>query len=174
MNFSNKFITVFLLSFLLLSCAKNTIKEVSGRKTINSKGEIVLLGKQNTSAFRSEEWFQKSYAEYTPNAEQVKKIKKNKRFHKFIIFISLHEENSKNELPKIIKVLNQAEVKSNQIEIYPVNKKGESIYGEELKFGVKTFPTLIINWFQREKGRFVGITTSTTVENEIISIMEQK
>ena len=177
MNFFNKLRKVVCLSLIALfcfNCANNTIKEVSDRKIINSKGEHVLLGKQTVSIFRTEEWFKKTYAEYSPNVELTKKIKKNKRFHKFIIFISLFEEDSKNELPKIIKVLDQAEVKPHQIEIYSVNKRKESIFGEEFKFGVKTFPTLIINWFQKEKGRFVGITTSTTVENEVLSIMERK
>lgn len=175
MNYSNKFYKVFfifIVSCLILSCANNKIKEVSGRKIINSNGEQVLLGKQEVAAFRTEEWFQKTYSEYSPNPEQVKKIKKNKRFHKFIVFISLFEENSKNQLPKIIKVLDEAQVKSHQIEIFTVNKRKESIYGEEIRFGVKTFPTLIVNWFQKEKGRFVG--TSTTIENEIISIIENK
>jgi len=93
--------------------------------------------------------------------------------HRVTVFVGTWCEDSKREFPRLMKILDQAKFPRDRIDIFAVNRKKESFYGEELKYSIKKVPVFIIYRFEVEKGRIIE-SPKESLEIDILNILEDK
>lgn len=142
----------------------------------DSKGKLILLGKTDKKAFENQEfsWFQKNYDEYLINDKVISKVKDSLKNYKIKVFYGSWCGDSKRELPKFYKVIDQVGFDKSKLEVIAVDKKPEaykvSPTGEEKGLNVHRVPTFILYKKDKEVGRIVEYPKQD-FERDILAIV---
>lgn len=128
---------------------------------------------------KNQAWFEDIYNSYTPNEDEIKQIKKLLRKGKFTfeIYFGTWCPDSRREVPRIYKILDEAGYDEAKVKLVGVNrdKKIPNISDEErLRLDVQRVPTLIIfNKKGEEVNRYVEYA-QTTLENDLLLILSNE
>lgn len=151
-----------------------TFEDKSGREQlIGEVDKQALLGENYSS------WFQTSYEKYTPNEEAMAIIKKNINKYDIDAFFGSWCGDSKRELPKFYKILDQSEYNLNRLRTVALGRYG-SLYKkspnhEEKGLNITNVPTFIFyNKDGEEIGRFVERPTTGSLESDLAKILSGK
>lgn len=164
---------IFLLtSYFITGQQLNTLSK-------DSKGKPMLLGKTNKKAFENEnfKWFKKNYDSYLTNDKIITQLKDSIQNYTIKAFYGSWCGDSKRELPKFYKVIDETHFNKSQLEVIAVDKKPEaykeSPNGEEKGLNIHRVPTFIFYKNNKEVARIVEYPKQD-FERDILTIISGK
>lgn len=136
------------------------------------------LNEKNLIKSDETRWFKKNYKSYSPKQRKVEKFKnlfENGNF-RFQIFFGTWCSDSQRDVPKMIKILNLADVPQEQYELIGVNEfkdlpKDYQSNADQIQ--LNRVPTLIVYKDGKPLNRFVEYAR-VSVLDDLIKILEQK
>ncbi len=162
---------------LLLSCL--LITSISFGQRVKTELIVGETSREAVLKSKNKGWFEDIYQAYLPNEEETKKIKKllKKGKYSFEIYFGTWCPDSRREVPRIYKILDEAGYSESNIKLVGVDrdKKIPNISDEERKkLDVKRVPTLIVyNKKGEEVNRYVEYA-QTTLENDLLLILSNE
>ncbi len=145
----------------------------------DSKGKLMLLGKTNKKAFESKDfsWFDKNYENYITNDKIIHRLKDSLKNYKIKAFYGTWCGDSRRELPKFYKVIDEVGFEENQLEAIAVDRKKDayksSPNGEEKGLNIHRVPTFIFYKNNKEIGRIVEYPKQD-FERDMLTIINGK
>ena len=177
MIYMNKIL--ILLAAVTLSCG-NTVNnvqrepEVKLKNTENSVQKDMLLGefhKEDLKQKPFKSWFEPRYENFSPDKESMEKISENIGDYEIKLLMGTWCGDSKREVPKFLKLLDNANYDYQNLEMVAVdyNKTTPSRIEEELD--VHHVPTIIFYKNGKEVNRFVEYPQAESIEEDIAKIV---
>lgn len=145
----------------------------------DSNGKLMLLGKTNKKAFENENfsWFKKNYDSYLTNDKIINKLKDLLQNYTIKAFYGSWCGDSKRELPKFYKVIDETHFNKDKLEVIAVDNKPEAYKaapnGEEKGLNIHRVPTFILYKNNQEIGRIVEYPKQD-IERDILAIVSGK
>lgn len=142
----------------------------------DTKGKPMLLGKVTKKGLTTSdfEWFSKNYKDYLVNDNVVKVLSEKLKDYKVKVFFGSWCGDSKRELPKFYKVLDEANFNKENLEVIAVDRKPdaykESPSGEEKGLNIHRVPTFIFYKNTKEVARIVEYPKQD-FERDILNIV---
>ncbi len=118
-------------------------------------------------------WFNKGYEEYTPNAEAVETIKNHISEYEIVGFIGTWCPDSRREIPKFFKILDEAGYDMSQLTMVGVTRNKNTPENLEEGYDMHRVPTFIFMKDGKEVNRFVEYAVENT-ESDIAKIVSGK
>jgi len=160
----------YIILFLFLaSCNDVTNKIVVDEKT----GKLMLIGKTELGVFEQTEfkdWYNTEYFAYEPDDFILEQIKLNFDSLKIKIFMGTWCGDSRREVPRFIKIIDQLEFNKKHLTIINVDRKKESPNKEEKDKNIEYIPTFIIYKNDTELGRIIEFPI-VTLESDLLNIL---
>jgi len=167
--------TIHLLIFFLIT--NHTFSQTFNQEIVNAKGTANLTGKINFEKLNTapyNEWFSENYESYVPKETIINDIKTNIQAYTIKIFMGTWCGDSKREVPKFYKTLNEANFPLNRVTTIAVASDREhykqSIGGEQEGLNIHRIPTFIFYKDGKEVHRIVE-SPKTTIEKDIKDIL---
>ena len=174
-------ISLLIISFFLQSCYSE--KPIVNRQYKDDAQKYHMTGQQIRSAFLHDNyanWFQEEYDAYNPDPTAIAELKKLMKGIKIQIFYGTWCSDSRREVPRFLKILDEVGVHPNYCEMYAVNKKKESFYGEEQGHNILYVPTFIFYNHKNildastEINRIIETPVNETLEEDMLKILKQE
>jgi len=168
MKVMNK-ILLLILSIILISCNDVTNKVVIDEKTGNS----MLIGKTVLKAFQMpefSEWYNTEYFAYESDEFVLDQIKLHIDSINIEIFMGTWCGDSKREVPRFIKILDQLEFDRSNLLIVNLDRKKQCPNEEEKGKNIEYVPTFLIYKNEVEIGRIVEFPI-ITLESDLLNIL---
>lgn len=168
--------STIILFFLIINVA---FGQQINNTTKDSKGTLMLLGKTDKKAFNIDDffWFQENYNQYLTNDKAVRQLKKSLSNYTIKAFYGSWCGDSKREIPKFYKVIDEVDFNTNKLSMIAVDKKPEaykaSPNGEEKGLNIHRVPTFIFYKNDKEIGRIVE-SPKQDFERDILTIINGK
>ena len=164
-------IILFAIIIISSSCLMTKNKIITDKRTQRKE----LIGTCTRTGFQKNEfnsWFEKEYSEYKPNVKNVNKLKDVSLFKNVTITIIFGTwcGDSRRELPRFYKLVDEAGIPENIIRLTAVDTK-KSSHDKNLE-GIKftRIPTFIFYRNGKEIGRIVE-STDESLEKDILKIL---
>ncbi len=159
-----------LISFLIISCLTlNNLKyEVKSDGSQN-----IYVGEVNRKIIQSDTnftWFDKNYKSYSPNKEAIEILKSKKDKIDFLIFAGTWCGDTKRELPKFYKLVDEVGISEKNIQLICVDRSKKSLDSLTFKYDLRRIPTIIILQNNKEVGRFVE-SPQLSLEDDLAKIV---
>lgn len=139
----------------------------------------ILLGEFNRKDLEQKpfsRWFKRGYKNYKPEKKALKTIRKNISDYEIVFYMGTWCIDSRREIPKFYKILDEAGYDTNRISSYGVDfyKKTPEKRSKELQ--IKMVPTIIFYKDGKEVNRFVEFPVKTLAEDiaDIVSSQDYK
>ncbi|CVK15470.1 Thioredoxin [Apibacter mensalis] len=145
MKLKQLFILLFILT-LLVSC-RTTDKIIVNKKLIDPEGETILIGQITREALKQSEfnsWYSDEYNSYIPDRNVINKIKNKIKHYRIEIYLGTWCSDTHEQLPRFLKILDEANYPQRKLKLYAVNRKKESFYGEQNQKNIIKIPTFIL------------------------------
>ncbi|MDR1877527.1 MAG: thioredoxin [Flavobacteriaceae bacterium] len=165
---------------VLMSCSAPE-RAIINKKIIDPEGEPMLIGHVTREALTAPEfndWFSKEYDAYIPDPNVIKKLKGRARLYDIEIYFGTWCSDSHEQLPRLLKILDEMKYPEKNLSMYALNRKKESFYGEQAQKGIDKVPTFIITKGYtsrkvraREIGRIIETPTEKTLELDLYKIL---
>jgi len=164
------FLLILFLSLASVSVLK--AQEDSEKQNILAENAMLLgeFGKENLLELPYAEWYNKEQQAYVVDVKTLESIK-NKKDLSFIIIMGTWCSDSKREVPRFLKILEEMKISSNAIHLIGVNRDKKTLHGDVSVFAIKRIPTIIIRRKNKEIGRIVEIPKET-LEKDLSKILE--
>lgn len=161
---------IFLITIAFAISSLLNAQNINTEITENTNSPY-LLGKIDKSGLEGDNyksWFSKNYNDYQPNTEITTEITPKLKSYEIILFMGTWCGDSKQEVPKLYKVLETCNFSMNQLTVIAVSK-AQNMYKqspkhEEKGLNIHRVPTVI---FYRD-----GIEVNRIVEHPIKSFEE--
>jgi thiol-disulfide isomerase/thioredoxin len=169
-----KIITVFvLLSFF--SCKTNSeLNKVIYDKEVKQK---ILIGKIDRNGLKSKKfktWFEEEYNSYQPDVASIKHLKNFIPDNaKITIVLATWCSDSRREVPRFYKILDQIGFDENKVTIYAVDKIFQSLNFDIKDLKIEKVPTFIYYHYGYEAGRIVE-TPKESLEKDLVDFTKRK
>lgn len=173
----NKFL--ILLAAITLSCGNTVNKsnlqpETANNTELEDEQKDMLLGE-----FKKEElqqkpfssWFTPRYEEFSPESESMATIKENIGDYKIKLLMGTWCGDSKRELPKLLKILDEANYDYDNLEMVAVDYNKQTPSKIEQELNVERVPTIIFYKDGEEVNRFVEYSQEESIEEDIAKIV---
>lgn len=131
-------------------------------------GQISYYDLENEPEFK---WFNKGVAGYEPDKEVINYLKQHMRGYEMVTVLGTWCEDSHDMIPKLYKVLRQADFNMKMHTMYALDLSKKGQYKEEEKYGIESVPTIILYKNGEEAGRIVE-TVIESVELDLKEIVE--
>ncbi|MEX0967939.1 MAG: thioredoxin family protein [Bacteroidia bacterium] len=116
-------------------------------------------------------WFREEYKSYSPDSLTIEWLLVRNKNISVDIFMGTWCEDTHQQLPRFIKVLDKADVPSQGITMYALDKKKQGIGEITAQNRVEYVPTFIIYYKGREAGRIVE-HPKTTIEEDMKDMLQ--
>lgn len=118
-------------------------------------------------------WFNSGYEEFSPNQEAIETIKKNISEYEVVAYMGTWCPDSRREIPKLFKILDEAGYNLDKLSIYGVDRSKTTPEKSEEKWNIKRVPTIIFLKDGKEVNRFVEYPKES-IEADIAKIVSGK
>jgi len=123
-------------------------------------------------------WLPTGIEEYTPDAAAVSYLQKNLPRYRLLIFMGTWCGDTKDLLPKLLKVLQQANIATDDLMMVGMDRQKTTITheGKRLvrKYKAKSLPTFVVTDSNGEEvGRIVE-SADKSVEEDLVAIISKK
>lgn len=176
---------IFIITAVYILTVSNTnliaqIKTpILNQQIITENGQPMLLGHCSISAYKNEpfaNWFIPNFDNYTIDSATIEQIKPLLKKKKMVLFMGTWCGDSKQEVPRIIKILLAAGMDTARLSIIAVGN-GADMYkkspqGEETDLNIKRVPTLIVYEKKKEIGRFIEYPV-VSIEKDLLRILQK-
>lgn len=143
--------------------------EESGTKIVTGVFERSLL--EQDADFKT--WYGFRYNEYEIDSTSLREIAAMANGVHFVIIAGTWCGDSKREIPHLLKVLDQANVATEHIQFYGVDRSKKSDDGSTEKYSIERVPTIIVIKDGREIGRIVE-RPEETLEIDLVKILRKE
>jgi hypothetical protein len=165
-----------ILSFFLICQTLLTFPQ-SGNLPVEEKTlPEILIGKiQRIDLQKGEfsQYFFKEYRCYFPNKEITDQIKDRIYNQSITIVLGTWCHDSKEQVPRFIKILDVVDYNTNLLEIICVDRNKSAGQTDISGLDIKRVPTFIISENGKEKGRIIE-TPLLTIEEDIYNLLFEK
>ena len=120
------------------------------------------------------EWFTSNYESYTPSSEEMKMITENINDYKITVFMGTWCSDSKREVPRLFKMLDESGYDSADLKLIAVDESKETPSGIEKEYDVEYVPTIIFEKNGKEVNRFVEYPQGESLEHDLSKIVTGK
>lgn len=152
---------------------------ILNQEIVNENGQPMLLGHCSISAFQKDnfkDWFNINFNSFVIDTATVELIKPLLKKKTITIFMGTWCGDSKEQVPKMIKILLAAGFDTTRLSIITVGN-GADMYkkspqGEELGLNIQRVPTLIVYHKKKEIGRFIEYPV-VSLEKDLLRILLQ-
>ncbi|MCX7955360.1 MAG: thioredoxin family protein [Bacteroidales bacterium] len=133
--------------------------------------EVYIVGEINKSLLQQQpysKWFNNEYNNYKPDEKIITELKKQNLDNlKINIFLGIWCEDSKIQVPRFLKILDNISFNYKNVKMYAVNKKKEAIGN----YKVERVPTFIFERNGKEIGRITE-NPIKTLEHDFFNIIK--
>lgn len=163
---------VLLSLFIILSSGlfAQEINKVITDKESNSALLIGTCNREGLSAAPFGEFFTAGYADYAPDEAIVKKLSKQKKGVSVAIVMGSWCSDSKEQVPRFIKILDDMKFKDANLSIISVDSDKQGGDVDVSSLDIQRVPTFILYKNDREIGRIVE-TPNSTLEKDLLLIL---
>lgn len=123
-------------------------------------------------------WFEQNYEEYETDPNQIAGISKALDKHHVILFLGTWCGDSRREVPRFIKILDQAGFPEERLKIVAVDRREPNVKksptGEEWGLQIKRVPTFIFLKDGKEVNRIVESPVETLEEDMLLVLNKKK
>lgn len=131
-------------------------------ESIDPRGNVMLLGKSTKQRLQQEpfdSWFNKNYADYRIDSNAASILRPSLQNKRFVIFMGTWCGDSRQEVPKIYRLLDYCGVRESNIELINLNIY-DSVYKqsptrEEKGLNIHRVPDLLVYENGKEIGRII-------------------
>lgn len=174
----NIFVSIVLVA--LFACNRSSIPSstpYANAEINNQDGHTILAGHCSINMLQTgpyKEWFKKNYDNYSTDTATIEAIKPLTQNMVIEIFLGSWCGDSKREVPKMLKVLEQAGIDSTQIKLIFVDNSTatykQSPQHEEKGKNIHRVPTFIVYKGKRELNRLVE-SPVISIEKDLLNIL---
>ncbi|MDQ7917492.1 thioredoxin family protein [Mesonia sp. MT50] len=130
-----------------------------------------ILNEEDLKSGILKEWFMPGYEAYDPDQAIVDKINKNIDDYSIKVFMGTWCSDSRREIPKLYKLLDQIDYNQNQLEVITTDEDKNTKQGYEKKYNIEYVPTILfIDKNGKEVNRFVEFPQES-LEEDILKIV---
>lgn len=126
-------------------------------------------GLENDDYFGS--YFTSEYEAYESQEETIKALKSKIKDVKLKIVLGTWCGDSKRQVPRLYKVLDQVGFKDKNISVLAVNRSKKTVSADISKLDIKYVPTIIIYKDGKELGRIIE-SPELSLEEDLLKIIE--
>jgi len=143
---------------------------------VQDNGETILIGHCSLHMLQKEnykQWYNFSFNSYridSATTNQLKPLLKNKTMQ---IFLGSWCDDSKREVPRMLKILNYAGFDTTHIQLICVNHAKQSPQHEEQGKHITNVPTFIIYNHKKEMGRIIE-SPKLSLEKDLLTILQSR
>lgn len=137
-------------------------------KDVIYKGEITFDDLMKEPAFS---WMKKGADEYTPDHNAIVYLQKELPAYDIITFLGTWCEDSQQQIPKLYKVLTEANYPLRHLSLYGVDRTKATKYLENKLYKIERVPTIILLKKGKEIGRIVE-TPEKSIEEDMVNIIK--
>ena len=144
-------------------------------KAINDRNELVYTGQFTFTDLQQEEaftWFAKGAEEYKPSAKPMSVLQKELNKYTLVVFMGTWCEDSHNLIPKLYKVLQDADYPIQQLTMYGLDREKNGRGNAHETYKALYVPTIIVLDDGKEIGRITE-TVRKSVEADLAAIVEE-
>lgn len=169
---------LILLAVISIGCGNTVNKSTNENmntedKTSNIQKDMLLgeFHKEDLQQKPFSSWFEPRYSNFSPRPEAMETINENIEDYEIKVLMGTWCGDSKREIPKLLKILDNSDFDYKNIEMVAVdyNKTTPSKIEEELN--VHRVPTIIFYKDGKEVNRFVEYTQGESLEEDIAKIV---
>jgi thiol-disulfide isomerase/thioredoxin len=167
MKILQAFTAILFMSFT--GMAQTHIPDVSK----NDRGEIVYNGFTTFDDLEQEPtftWLGEGAKEYQPDGTQILYLSQRLPLYNMVVVMGTWCEDSHNMVPKLYKVLAEAEYPMDQLKMYGVDRDKHSKTGEHERYKVTNVPVIILLRDGKEIGRITEMVNKS-VEADLVQII---
>ena len=166
-----KILVYILLLILLVSCANNQEKN---KTVVDKKGDKILIGYSDRKGLTSEPfniWFNSEYDKYIVDTLSVNSISKEAlKKIKITIIMGTWCGDSRREVPRFYKIIDNLNFDENKITVINVNRKMEAKGIDVQSLEISRIPTFIFCINNKELGRIIE-TPKKSLEKDLMGII---
>lgn len=165
--------TLILFFLFFLSSLLNSYSQTCKIEIDEKSGNSMLMGVCSREAFLSSEfaeWFLKEYSDYLPNQDILSSIPQNFSDYKILIVMGTWCGDSRREIPRFYKILDEIQLPDSNISLVAVNRKKQGLYNETEGLNVQLVPTIIFYKNGGEIGRIIE-TPNISLEKDFLNIL---
>lgn len=147
-------------------------QEINKRITDKKSGEEILIGACDEAGLKSDvfkNFFDPAYANYTPDAEVVKKLSKQKNGVEVTIVMGSWCQDSQEQVPAFYKILDEIGMKNSKVNLLCVDSDRKAGDVDISGLDIQRVPTFIFYKKGREIGRIVE-TPNSSLEKDMLLI----
>lgn len=167
-----------LLSIILVLSACVTQKKMIENKIVFDKkaGKEVIFGQCSKSVFqdnRMATWYTTNYQAYEPDLALVESWNLNDKIDlRILVVFGSWCHDSKREVPRFIKIMEHADLPTESMLLYGVDREKKSPGIDTKQLDIKLVPTFIFYKGKNEIGRIIE-SPKQSLELDIQSILEK-
>ena len=113
-------------------------------------------------------WFLNRYDKYQPSIKELRQINFNEI--KIKIFMGTWCHDSKREIPRLIKILDNLKFDQSNVEIIGLTKEKKGYFNDYSRYNITNTPTIIFYKNKKEVGRIIE-KPKETLESNMLSIL---
>ena len=164
----------------IFSCRTQSAAQSSpiNLETVDSRGNLILLGQSTKERLQQKPfgiWFNKNYSDYNIDSGTAAILRNKLQKTEFVIFMGTWCGDSRQEVPKIFRLLDYCEVPASNIKLINLNMH-DSVYKqspghEERGLNIHRVPDLLVYENKEEIGRIVEKPVISW-EKDLLSIVQ--
>ena len=161
---------IFLL-FAYMTLAGCSIGSLANKKTPYIYKNPYHYGVLNKNILMEHEgytWFLNRYDKYQPSIKELRQINFNEI--KIKIFMGTWCHDSKREIPRLIKILDNLKFDQSSVEIIGLTKEKKGYFNDYSRYNITNTPTIIFYKNKKEVGRIIE-KPKETLESNMLSIL---
>jgi len=165
-----KKIILFSVLITLLSC------KTQQNQTATKKKGADLIGFVNKASFNEypfSKWFDQEQKLYQTDSQTITSLKEKLKGIKIKGFLGTWCGDSRREIPRFFKILDQAGFKFNNLELIAVNRNKKTPDNLQEGFNIIRVPTFIFYKQGKEIGRYVEYAKES-LEKDMLQIISEK
>lgn len=170
---------LILLAIITISCGY-TVNQPTGEASLEDEiSEInaqkdILVGDFQVRDLQQKpfsSWFKPRYENYKPEAASMETIQANIRDYEIKVIMGTWCRDSKREIPKLLKILDNAQYDYDNLQLIGVDYDKKTPSGIEKELKVHRVPTIIFYQNGKEINRFVEYSREESIEEDIAKIV---
>ena len=162
--------SIFLL-FAYMTLAGCSIGSLANKKTpyiYKNPYHYGVLNKKILMEHEGYTWFLNRYDKYQPSIKELRQINFNEI--KIKIFMGTWCHDSKREIPRLIKILDNLKFDQSNVEIIGLTKEKKGYFNDYSRYNITNTPTIIFYKNKKEVGRIIE-KPKETLESNMLSIL---
>ena len=111
--------------------------------------------------------------EYVPDVNMIKVISEKSADLQILLFLGTWCGDSKREVPRFFKLMDQAGISENQMEIIALDRSKKDLAGLTEKWSIEYVPTFVLIKNGKEIGRIVELPKES-LETDLVAILSRE